>query len=141
MPILRPMTTEQLTLLQQWHAAKAAVETAEAFERDLRNKVVDAFFGDYGEGSRTADVGNGWKLQNTNAITYYVANKPEMVELQQRFAAHGETAEAGKTLLNWKPNLSVKAYKALPLWGRGMFDQFVTTKSSLAQLKLTQSRD
>ena len=130
------MTAEQLALIQQWHAAKQQLASAEAFERELRSAVVKAMFGDYGDGSRNANIGNGYTLNNVNTTTYDVKDAPELRKLVQNFASYEATADIGRKLIKDKPRLSVSAYKALPQWGTALMVPFVTMRPQLPQLKI-----
>lgn len=130
------MTPYQLDLIQQWHAAQAQLRQLEVRERELRSAVVQAMFGDYGEGSKTVDIGNGYTLKNVNSTRWDVQDTPELRLLEHNFKQYGETAEAGKALIVNKPRLSVRAFKALPQWGRAMMTPHITATPQLPQLSI-----
>lgn len=130
------MTPAQLVLIQQWHAAKQQLAAAEALERDLRSQVVFTMFGDYGDGTRRADIGNGYELSNVNNTRHEVKDSPELRQLIRNFVAHEPTATLGAALIKDKPRLSVRAYKALPPWGVKLMHPHVTTIPQLPQLSI-----
>ena len=131
-----PMTPEQLDLITQWHRAQAACQQWQDYERDLRQRVVLSMFGDYGDGSRSADIGNGYVLTNNNITRHDVKPSPELDAMMRRIADYKPTASIAPQLLAWKPRLSVRAYKLLPGEVRGQFDKFVTTTPQSPQLKI-----
>lgn len=131
-----PMTPDQLALLQKWHAVQAQLREMEAYERELRNAVVQQFFGDYGDGTKSQAVGNGYTLRNVNTTRWDVKDSPELRQLVHNFVHYGETSAAGSALLKNKPRMSLTAFKQLPQWGRDMMTPHVTATPQLPQLSI-----
>lgn len=134
------MTPAQLALIQEWDRARKVVAVAEGMERALRSQVVASMFGDYGDGSRNADIGNGYTLKNVNTTRYDLADNPAMRQLIRNFEQYAPTAEVGAALIKDKPRLSLTAYRKLPQWGKTLFDPFVTTTPQLPQLSIIPPR-
>ena len=130
------MTPDQLDLVQRWHAAKQRLDAAALEEGALRAAVDYAMFGSNGDGSRTTDIGNGYKLRSINTTRYDVKDSPELRQLVRNFTAYEATADIGKALLKDKPRLSLRAYKALPQWGVNLMVPFVTSTPNVVQLSI-----
>lgn len=129
------VTAEQIALMQEWAKAKATAQQWADYELQLRQQIA-AQFGAAGDGSRTTDVGNGYKLGVVKSTRYTVDNTAEMRALVDKFIAFRDTEEVGTKLLKWKPSLSVSAYRKLPDWGRVYFDKFVTTTPNLPAIEI-----
>lgn len=130
------LTPDQVHLLQTWHHAAATAAQWIEYERKCRDAFVAATFPDDDDGTFRADAGNGYSVKLLRTTRLDVADVPPMRQLVNKFAAFGETSDAGQALLKWKPRLSVRAYKALPSWGRAMMDQYVTSTPNAPQLEL-----
>ena len=125
-----------IALAKQWHDAQVALHEATTRERQARDAFVTQVFPAAIDGTHHADVGNGYSVKYVQTTRLDIANTAAMKELVNKFAQHGETSAVAQKLLSWKPRLSVTQYKALPLWGRGLLDEHITSTPNAPQLEL-----
>lgn len=114
--------SEKDQLLMNWQNAKASADAAIALERDLRAKVVDTFFPDTAKrnvGVNNFDLGRGYQLKATLGLTYKLATADDAKATGDAVdaieALGNEGSFIAERMVKWKPELSVKEYKALDL--------------------------
>lgn len=103
-------------LIGEWHQAKQALIEVQDKERVLRQMLVTMLFdGTKLEGSETVDIGYGCKLKSTKEMYYNATNKDGQLDaVNNALAARGAEAEAMfDELINWAPEVRVKAYRKI----------------------------
>jgi hypothetical protein len=106
------LTTEQNCKLIAWQQASTQLSELKEKELALRQELVDTVMDpEKAEGSQSFKLGNGWSLTAGRSI-YYKVEKDAIEPLLELLPT-----DIGDTLIKWKPDVSVTAYKnALPAY-------------------------
>jgi hypothetical protein len=107
------LNAEQAAMVRAWEAAKSYQTTIKEYEMVLRKMIVQhtgIFNSLITSGTENVALDNGYKLTAVKKESYNLDNTDDKVE---KALANFTDLEAA-LLVNWKPTLSVTAYKALP---------------------------
>ncbi len=127
--------------LQQWQAKVTEIATHAhliAEERELRQQVFAAFFPTPGEGTNTAELNEGWKLQGKLKIDRKIDEAALVTVMQVIRDQHKFNPDP---LIRNKPELVLKDYKALPDEIRKLFDTALTIKPALPTIELVPPKE
>jgi hypothetical protein len=139
--------TEFLSKLAEWNKLQANIKSLVAQEAEMRRSLFGSAFPQLNEGTDYFDLGNGYRLKGVQGTSYSLNNSVKeglktdaAVEQIEKL---GPAAEVyAEKLINWKPELSVKAYKDLlltdPLQKRikDIIDTVLTTKPSMPTMEI-----
>lgn len=128
-----PVTMQELV---EWEKMTRELAILKEKEMTLRKRVYRTFFKDPKEGTNTHQLGEGWLLKAQRKID----RKVDIGTLQALsaenalFWQHGINANE---LIDWKPELKIKAFKSLPEDKRKIFEQCLIIKDGSPQVDIT----
>lgn len=124
-----------------WARSAEDLARIKAVELERRQELVEKLFADAGEGTTTLDLGNGFVLVCEKGVRYKL--DPEKTRAAE--AALRKLGKVGdliaKRLLKWKPDISVREYKALEDEHAALFSDALTITQSTPTLKLRPPKD
>lgn len=136
-------TLTQDELIVEWGKKAIALEKAKAEEIRLRNEVLARMFPGAEAGTHNFDLGRGYTLKGEFKDNYSLDKDTAKVE--KALDEMEALGEAGKLLaervVNWKPELKVSEYKALPPTLKAIIEPLVTIKPGQAALTLVPPKD
>ncbi len=127
-------------LLQKWQEKVTEIATHAhliAEERQLRQDVFAAFFPTPGEGTNTAELNEGWKLQGKLKIDRKI-DEAALEAVKEVVRKMGFNPDP---LIRNKPELVLKDYKALPDEVKKVFDTALTIKPALPTIELVPPKE
>ena len=137
------MNQEFFQKLQQWQEAEKALDHYKKIEMELRKELFEIAFPMPTEGTLRVDLQEGWKLKGVYKITRSL-DEAALPAVMEQIRAIGFNADK---LVEFKPSLNLKEYKALPLeftvphtgevvQPRRIFEQAMTSKPGAPSLEL-----
>ena len=112
----------------RWHNAKKTADDAVEAERKARDELVKAAFPDgLKEGTNTFDLAGKWKLKVQGKVSRTIDKAALQAVLDRMAEKFSKTYDK---LISYKPELSVKEYKALDDKERKLFDNALTIKGT-----------
>jgi hypothetical protein len=131
---------EMLEKLAEWNAALndlLACAPIVAKEKRLRAEVFALAFPSPVEGTNSTPLPQNWVLKGT----YKLDRKLDVAVLPSVLQQLREQNVVADVLIQNKPELVVKQYKALSPENRAIFDQCLTTKPALPTLELVPPKE
>lgn len=126
-------TKEKLDLIEQWQALKSQVANLQEQEKALRKRLIEENFTDVNpekdEGTHRSGI-----LRARFGMTRTV-NSDDLLRLQDEFLASG--IDLG-SLVQFKPSLNLKSYRALTVDQQRSFDRCLVVKPSLPTLEVVE---
>lgn len=126
-------TKEKLDLIEQWQALKSQVANLQEQEKALRKRLIEENFKDVNpekdEGTHRSGI-----LRVRFGMTRTV-NSDDLLRLQDEFLASG--IDLG-SLVQFKPSLNLKSYRALTVDQQRSFDRCLVVKPSLPTLEVVE---
>lgn len=121
-----------LAKLQEWQAIPAQIAALQAQERKLREELFSSAFPTPKEGTNNAALPGGWRFKGEFKINRSIdkAALPAVLDAIRKVGFNPDP------LIEYKPELVAKEYKALPDNIRHMFDSALTIKPGLPQVEL-----
>lgn len=101
-------------------------------EKELRARIVAAFFPNPKEGTNAYPLANGYRLKYVNSIKRDV----DPGEYQARQAEFTQAGIAAAAMLVWKPTLDKKQYNTLTAEQQQVFDRCLIVKPESPQLEI-----
>lgn len=128
------LNTEQDYILSCWREAKSALDEYKKLEMKYRQQLVDSLLeADIQEGSKTFDIGWGYKLTAKRSLNYSIDKDADIKYLE------AWSLSDGKKLLTYVPKLSESVYKKITELG-GSID-YITTKPGAPTLELIEPKE
>lgn len=129
-------------ILAWWGAAKRLAELKQT-ESELRREVVELCFPSPKIGVNKEPLGSGYVLKADVKQTYTV-NKNEAVEPPDYSHVQAVLAQlppsVAASLIRWKPELSVSAYKQLTQEEQAIVNKIITIKDSTPSLEMIEPK-
>lgn len=126
---------EALVLLDNWQQAKDYLTTIKVEEMELRTILVDFFFDDQTEGTKTKDLPQDWKLK----AAFKYNRTIDIAVLKSVLEELPEGTE--DKIINYKPELKLKNYKNMTEEDKNTFDAALTTKPGSPALTLIAPKE
>jgi hypothetical protein len=129
--------------LQEWHEALQAAAAAKPLvekEQALRKEVSAMFFPDPVEGVNTIELPSGWKLK----LTHKIDRKIDETVLQAVLTELRSKGINFDTVVNMKPELATKTYKAMMISNKEavkVFDTCLTIKPASPTMELVEPKE
>ena len=129
--------------LQEWcEALQAALAVKPLVEKEqaLRKEVSTMFFPEPVEGVNTLELPSGWKLK----LTHKIDRKLDEAVLPAVMAQLREKGINFDTVVNMKPTLDTKTYKAMKISNAEavkVFDQCLTIKDASPTMELVKPKE
>lgn len=129
------MNIDSALKIQEWVDAANELNAARDKESQLRKEIFGEHFPDPKEGTNTVNLDNGWKLKAVHKLnrTLDKAALPAVLKEME------EGSE--ERLINYKPELKLKEYKALAEAQKQILNQAVTTKPGTPSLELVPPKE
>lgn len=118
--------------LSEWYRLKQEVSRLQASERLLRAKIFGGLFPEPTEGTNSFALADGYVLKATHKIDRTIDEAALSVN-KERYAAMGISIEK---LVRLKPELTMRAYRALTDEQRNAFDESLTIKPGSPSLDI-----
>ncbi len=112
------------TLVAEWISADETLRAAKAREKELREQVVEAVFGDAPTGTNNHALPTGGTLSCVKKLNYKLDTDATL--LAQGNLAGIIGADLTQRLVRWKPELSISEYNKLPADARVIIDAALT---------------
>lgn len=126
---------EVQALVSKWHAAKKAADEAILAERTAREALVNSVFPEIVEGAgNKADIGFGMMLQ----VTGTVSRKIDMAVFDS--IKPNIPTDILDSVIRYKPDLVVGAWKSLPLSAKKLLADAVEEKPGAPQVKIVPKK-
>jgi hypothetical protein len=137
------LTNSQTDLLARWNAAKTALATATAAEKELRAEVIKLFSTETNEmksGVENIDLGfDKWELKITHKLNYKLADKDAV---NVALASITQSMDGGRIiaerLVKWEPELSVSEYNKLDGAQRTLINKVLTITPATKAIEIKQ---
>lgn len=134
---LEPKSAPTIEQIKLWEKTVNQIARLQKKEKEMRAAIVEAYFADREEGTNTFPLEGDLALKCGQSISRKI-NMDEFEILQQ------EQAKAGRNtpkipleiLVNFKPSISVTAYRQLNPAQKSYFDRCITSTESLPTLAL-----
>ncbi len=114
--------------IELYKTVKEAADKYKQHENELRLEILDELFPTAGEGTHKVDIGN-IRIKGVFGTNYTIDSK--MLEDIEFSLSDDELA-----CINYKPNLSLTAYKKLDASERANLDQCITAKPAMPFIKI-----
>lgn len=124
-------------LLAQWDQVQKQLAEIKELELTLRKQVFDVFFSRPLEGVNNFDLGNGYKLKGTFKIN-------RTLDEAMLHAKADELTKAGinlRDVIQMKPSLVTKSYRALETDKRMLFEQVLDIKVGTPALEIVAPKE
>lgn len=133
-----PLTLDQVqALVTTWNAAKKTADAAILAEREARDALVKSVFPEIAEGAgNKADIGYGMMLQVTGTIS----RKIDVAQFDAMRAANQIPADIIDSVVRFKPDLVVGAWKSLPMSAKKLMADCVTESWGAPQVKIVPKK-
>lgn len=134
---------ERDSLIMAWLKAKEDLAKAKSKEEQLRTNVINHcyHYDNDTEGSKTINLGKGYKLTATFNQTYTFDDKEGKVSAACKVLNSIEGgSEIESKLVAWKPTISKKAYEESPQEIQELFSECLTIKQAKPTLKLKEPK-
>jgi hypothetical protein len=124
----------RLLAWQELHGLQKQLKKA---EMELRKELTGAFFdiANAKEGTNTSDLGNGWKLKYKHKLD----RKPDEAAFEAVFSRLPEGSK--DSLIKFKPEVSIKAYRSLSETNRKIFEECLIIKPGSPELELVPPKE
>ena len=123
------MSMSEEQMIAEWQATKTQLAILQDKEKELRVQIIKCCFDDESEGTRKS--GN---LKARFGMTRTV-NSDDLLRLQDEFLASGIPLG---DVVQFKPSLNLKAYRALTVDQQRSFDRCLVVKPSLPTLEVVE---
>ena len=120
--------------LEEWYQSQVELARAKANEIVLRMRIFKHYFPDPKEGTNTFALADGYELKGTHKINRSV-EEAALEVLKPKFA---EAKLPVDSLIEYKPDLRIKAYRELTDDERDLFDQCLIVKDGTPDVKIVQ---
>lgn len=121
--------------LVEWQELQAQLKVLKAKEMALRLRIYGHFFKDPHEGTNNHSLPAGYVLKAKRIVSREID-----LGALQALSAEGGLFHLNKInpnlLVEWKPNLNIKPYKALSQESRNIFDQALVIKDGAPGLEI-----
>lgn len=127
--------TDRKALLEEWWKSVQAMTAAKALidrEQMLRKLVFAEFFPAPVEGTNKIDIENGWQLKAVHKLD----RKIDEAALPSTLDALRKKGISADSLVRYKPEIQIKAFKGLTKEDRDIFSACLTTKPGSPTLDL-----
>lgn len=118
--------------LEQWYAIQEQLSKLKKSEMLLRMKIFKGLFPCAEEGTNNHSLGDGYVLKAKVPVNRDV-DQAALTVNRERFQQNGINPDS---LINWKPSLSVSAYRELTAEQRQMFDECLIIKPGTPSLEI-----
>lgn len=138
----QPMMSEgeRSAKLQQWMAAKKALDLAKENEKQLREEIVEksGLFSDRKvTGTETVHLGNGWKVKAVKKQNYNLESYDDCEYALNELRELGEgSARIAEDLIKYTPRLSVSTYNKLTEAELAIIQPIVTITKGMPTLEI-----
>lgn len=122
--------------LEEWYVLQDKIAKLKASEMLLRTKIFKFFFPTPVEGTNTAELPDGFALKGQYKIQRDI-DQGAFEALKDRLREAGINADK---LVRWKPELTMKEYRALTEEERQLADQFLIVKPGAPSLEIVQPK-
>jgi hypothetical protein len=133
-PAAAPAVTQQD--LNDWYDLQSKLAIIKDQEMELRKKIFSAYFPSPTEGVNTAPLSEGWVIKGTHKITRSI-DEAMLLAKQDELLKEGI---AINDLIRRKPELNLKAYKALPDRASLLFSQVLDIKPGSPSLEIVKPK-
>ena len=129
---------DKFEMLAEWEQVKKQKDELAIRESALRRSLCLQFFDSPKEGTNTFALKpeDGWNLKMTHVIDRKV-DEAVLENIKKDLLEKGIPVDS---LVRYKPDLNVRAYKSLTDEQRKFFDQVLTIKDGSPQLKIEQNK-
>lgn len=126
-----------LDIVSAWLESKAALVAAQAEEMKQRRAIIDTFMASQSEGGKTYKIADSKNKLSATIVVNRSIDEGTLYALQSQLLEDGINVEA---LVRYKPELNIKAYKALTEDQRNVFDQVLTIRDGSPQLSYQEPK-
>lgn len=122
----------------KWHELSTNLRQIQQLEMIYRREVARRYFADAKpEGTAHAVTENNIKLKLVNRLNYKFVTGDKFQPLYDQLAAT-VGAELADMVVVWKPDVGIKAYKALTPESKAIADQMIITTPSAPSLEIEE---
>jgi hypothetical protein len=131
--VIKKMTPEEfIEKMSKWQAAAATMAAAKETEMELRKELFAELFTTPVEGTNYVPLAGGWKAKGE----YKLTRKLDIAQLQGMRARLQSIDVSIDTLVRYKPELDITAYRGLTPATLAVFNDMVTTTPAAPTLEL-----
>ena len=124
------------SLILEWQAEKAKLDSAKARELELREEIVKRYYDTSTPGTQNKDLGGGWILK---AVVKHTLSLDKDVE-KIKAVLNTMPDFISKHLVSWKPSLSKREFDKLEGKHKEDFQALVTTSEATPTLSLVEPK-
>jgi hypothetical protein len=118
--------------MSEWNTVSKTLAAAKETEMILRKELFEHLFTNPDEGVNTADLAGGWKAKGE----YKLTRKLDITQLQHMRERLQSIDVSIDTLVRYKPELDITAYRGLTPATLAVFNEMVTTTPGAPTLTL-----